>query len=129
MKVCTTLKYVLSKFSQLLKKPIKYGVGSVYNNKNLWFEIHVPGIFLTNSRLLQAEKSQVTIFEFQNRFNIPWYDVPQIVTQSKYPQRDPELKDNWRGRARQDLSMLGDKVIKVLHEQIWDMKGFVVVTR
>ncbi|XP_061181833.1 leucine-rich repeat protein soc-2 homolog [Saccostrea echinata] len=49
----------------------------------------------------------------ENCFNIPWYDVPQIVRQSHYPPRNPELKNNWRGRARQDLSMMEDKIIKM----------------
>ena len=50
---------------------------------------------------------------FQNDFHVPLTEVPQIVTKSKYPARDPNLKDNWRGRARQDLSNIDDQIIQV----------------
>ena len=44
---------------------------------------------------------------------MPLVDVPQIVTRSNYPARDPNLKDNWRGRPRQDISNLDDQIIQV----------------
>ena len=43
-------------------------------------------------------------------------EVPQIITKSKYLPRDPNLKDNWRGRARQDLSNMDDQIIQVITE-------------
>ncbi|KAK3090688.1 hypothetical protein FSP39_013756 [Pinctada imbricata] len=49
----------------------------------------------------------------ENMFKIPWHEVPQVVTKAQYPVRDPSKKDNWRGRPRQDLSMLEDKVIRI----------------
>ena len=45
---------------------------------------------------------------------MPLTEVPQIVTKSKYPARDPNLKDNWRGRPRQDLSNIDDQIIQVI---------------
>ena len=52
----------------------------------------------------------------QNDFHVPLMEVPQIITKSKYPPRDPNLKDNWRGRARQDLSNMDDQIIQVITE-------------
>jgi hypothetical protein len=51
---------------------------------------------------------------FQNDFKVPLSQIPQIITQSKYPERDPNLKDNWRGRARKDITNLDKDIIKVI---------------
>ncbi|XP_060556179.1 leucine-rich repeat protein soc-2 homolog [Ruditapes philippinarum] len=47
-----------------------------------------------------------------NDFKVPLSQIPQIITQSKYPERDPNLKDNWRGRARKDITNLDKDIIK-----------------
>jgi len=51
--------------------------------------------------------------KFQNDFSVPLKDVPILVASTHYPDRDPHLKDNWRGRPRQDISNITDKIIKV----------------
>ncbi|VDI59563.1 Hypothetical predicted protein [Mytilus galloprovincialis] len=53
-----------------------------------------------------------------NQFNIPWDEVPQIINSSKYPDRDPTLKNNWRGRPRQDLSMNDVPIIKLEMQEV-----------
>lgn len=40
---------------------------------------------------------------FQNDLGLDILKVPQVIRQSMYAPRDPALKDNWRGRGRQDL--------------------------
>lgn len=50
----------------------------------------------------------------QNDFQVPLSDIPQIVTSSKYPERDPNLRDNWRGRSRKYSSNIDNQIIKVI---------------
>lgn len=45
---------------------------------------------------------------------MPLTDVPIIALGNKYADRDPSLRDNWRGRPRQDISTLQGKIIKVI---------------
>lgn len=47
-----------------------------------------------------------------NDFQIPLSEVPQILMETKYPERDPDLKDNWRGRPRQVALKLDSTIIK-----------------
>jgi len=53
------------------------------------------------------------VLKFQNDFSVPLKDVPILVASTHYPDRDPDLRDNWRGRPRQDISNITDKIIKV----------------
>ncbi len=39
---------------------------------------------------------------FQNMFRVGMEDVPQIVFTPTYMPRDPNFKDNWRGKCRMD---------------------------
>ncbi|KAL3877356.1 hypothetical protein ACJMK2_035078 [Sinanodonta woodiana] len=48
-----------------------------------------------------------------NCFEIPWNELPQIIAKSKYPPRDPNLKDNWRGRPRQDITNMENDIIQI----------------
>ncbi|KAK3610727.1 hypothetical protein CHS0354_028120 [Potamilus streckersoni] len=48
-----------------------------------------------------------------NCFKIPWDKVPQIIPKAKYPPRDPNLKDNWRGRPRQDITDMENDIIRI----------------
>ena len=59
-----------------------------------------------------------SLYSFQNDFQVPLVEVPQIITRSKYPPRDPNLKDNWRGKARQDISSIDDQIIQVIVKSV-----------
>ncbi|XP_064617118.1 leucine-rich repeat protein SHOC-2-like [Liolophura sinensis] len=39
----------------------------------------------------------------ENNFHIPWHKVPLLTVQNRYASRNPELKDNWRGKVRPDV--------------------------
>ncbi|KAH3866966.1 leucine-rich repeat protein lrrA-like [Dreissena polymorpha] len=66
---------------------------------------------------LQHLKNLVRLDIESNDFSLPLTEIPMIITKTRYPERDPSLKDNWRGRARQDLPYL-QNVIKVSTENV-----------
>ena len=53
------------------------------------------------------------LFFPQNEFKIPLSDVPQITVQTKYAKRDPNLKDNWRGKIQRGVNQLQGMIVKV----------------
>ncbi|XP_052791020.1 leucine-rich repeat protein lrrA-like isoform X2 [Mya arenaria] len=46
-----------------------------------------------------------------NDFHVPLSEIPLITKETRYATRDPALKDNWRGRIRQDLTHLKNVVM------------------
>eukprot|EP00111_Clytia_hemisphaerica_P023794 TCONS_00070117-protein len=51
----------------------------------------------------------------RNNFNMSLADVPKITPGINYPERDPKLKNNWRGRTRQ-VQMDNTEVIEYKDE-------------
>ncbi|XP_041363657.1 leucine-rich repeat protein soc-2-like [Gigantopelta aegis] len=49
----------------------------------------------------------------ENKFGIPRKDIPIIVRTLHYPPRDPKLKNNWRGRSRDDKDAKVDDIIHI----------------
>ena len=43
-------------------------------------------------------------FFSQNRFPMDALNIPRLATVSSYAERDPNLKNNWRGKGRQDIT-------------------------
>ncbi|KAL4239434.1 hypothetical protein ACF0H5_000249 [Mactra antiquata] len=55
---------------------------------------------------LQHLKNLVRLDMECNDIQLPLCDIPQIVTRSNYPERDPNLANDWKGRPRQDITNL-----------------------
>ncbi|XP_046350543.2 leucine-rich repeat protein SHOC-2-like [Haliotis rufescens] len=68
---------------------------------------HVPSCLQHFNHLVRLDIDE-------NKLGMPRHEVPMVVRQSKYPPRDPSLKDNWRGRPRQDLTGLESSIIQVI---------------
>ncbi|KAJ8318376.1 hypothetical protein KUTeg_003467 [Tegillarca granosa] len=63
----------------------------------------IPSALICFSKLVRLDLDD-------NNFKIPKNEVPQIIKKTKYPARDPKLKDNWRGRPRQDIGMTEEDI-------------------
>lgn len=50
--------------------------------------------FMTHLKYLELD---------ENKFGVPLGEVPRIIRKGVYAERDPKLKDDWRGRGRRDL--------------------------
>lgn len=44
------------------------------------------------------------LFFIQNEFDLNLDEVPEIYTTARYLVRNPDLKNNWRGRKREDIN-------------------------
>ncbi|OWF50284.1 leucine-rich repeat protein lrrA-like [Mizuhopecten yessoensis] len=53
----------------------------------------------------------------ENKLSIPWQEVPTLRKKTIYAKRDPNLRNNWRGRPRQDL-LVHDDDIKSLADKV-----------
>ncbi len=43
-------------------------------------------------------------------------DIPQLYFRAEYSARDPDLKDNWRGKGRQDIIQEAEiKTVNILY--------------
>ena len=53
----------------------------------------------------------------KNQFKLKAEKVPKLTKQVKYPSRDPNLKNNWRGKTREDyVEPDEEKTVQILNE-------------
>lgn len=53
----------------------------------------------------------------KNKFKLKAWKVPKLTKQVKYPDRDPSLKEDWRGKVREDYIDTGEvKTIEILND-------------
>ena len=70
----------------------------------------IPKVLLQLQKLIRLDLDG-------NNLKIKSDKVPKLTAQIKYPERDSNLKDNWRGRTRQDyIPLSGDDTVEVLRD-------------
>ncbi|CAH3020454.1 unnamed protein product, partial [Porites evermanni] len=70
----------------------------------------IPKQLLNLKKLLRLDLDK-------NQFKLKAEKVPKLTKQVKYPSRDPNLKNNWRGKTREDyVEPDEEKTVQILNE-------------
>jgi len=72
--------------------------------------IRIPKELLSLKKLLRLDLDK-------NKFKLKAEKVPKLTKQVKYPTKDPSLKDNWRGKLREDyIEPDEETTVQILNE-------------